>query len=61
MVTDEEIISAIPSRYLKYDICIKDRETCELFIKLNGEEWRKAAELMLKQVEALNARNKTHD
>ena len=55
MVTDEEIISAIPSRYLKYDICIKDRETCELFIQLNGEKWRKAAELMLKQVETVNA------
>lgn len=53
MVTDKEIISAIPSRYLKYDICIKNRETCELFIQLNGEKWRKAAELMLQKVERL--------
>ena len=53
MVTDKDIISAIPSRYLKYDICIKDRESCELFIKLNGEEWRKAAELMLQKVNGL--------
>lgn len=52
MVTDEEIISAIPSHFLKYDICIKDRYTCELFVRLNGESWRKAAELMLRKVNA---------
>lgn len=51
MVTDEEIIPSIPSPYLQYDICIKNKETCELFIKLNGEKWREAAELMLQKVE----------
>lgn len=38
---DDEIRDAMPSYYVKYGVFIKDRETCEFFIHLNGEKWRK--------------------
>lgn len=48
---DDEIRAAVPSVYLKYDICITDRKSCEFFINMNGEEWRECAELILKKWE----------
>lgn len=47
---DDEIEEAIPKprpAYLKYDVYIRDNESCETFVKLNGEAWRKCAELIL--------------
>lgn len=44
---DDEIKAAMPSPYIRYDIFIKDKYTCETFIKLNGEKWRACAELIL--------------
>lgn len=48
---DDEIIRAVPTPYIRYDIYIKDRKSCELFIELNGERWRTCAELILKKFE----------
>lgn len=49
---DDEIKDAIPTPFVKYDIFIKDRNTCEFFIHLNGEEWRRCAEIILAKFEA---------
>lgn len=53
---DDEIRAAMPSCYIKYDTRISNRYECEFFIKLNGKEWRKCAELILAKVEERNAK-----
>lgn len=47
---DDEIRAAIPTvNYIRYDVAITSRYDCELFIHLNGEQWRKCAELILEK------------
>lgn len=47
---DDEIRAAIPPvNYIRYDVAITSRRDCELFIHLNGEQWRKCTELMLEK------------
>ena len=47
---DDEIRDAIPpGGYCRYDVAIMSRYDCELFIHLNGEQWRKCAELILEK------------
>lgn len=49
---DSDIRITMPTCYVRYDIYIKDKESCEAFISLNGEDWRKCAELILRKLEA---------
>lgn len=48
---DDDIRAAIPpGGYVRYDVTITNRYDCELFIHLNGEPWRKCAELILEKL-----------
>ena len=49
---DDEIRAAMPSNYVKYDVTIVDAATCDVFVILNGSEWRKCAKLILAKLRA---------
>lgn len=51
VVLDGEIRAAIPrGNCLRHDVTITSRYDCELFIFLNGEQWRKCVDLILEKL-----------